>query len=267
MITIKLRPILTVLLAGFFVSSCAAIVKKESFDFKTTSLFTKPCKELEQAKLQLQLENKEERKGFWHKVNPARLVKGEGAEKIKEIDTTVNKCKITDIENMIIAFMSIKETDETKGILGDTKEGVRKKGFTMYMDEAQKVRRPNTRPLYGNEALTEIGMGVSQPPLQKPEDIKAYNEFMGQIDGEMFIERGMRHVEDRLCINNDESLDIGDDYTFVVVWRNNHVFKRVVKGGPINNPKKKYAILVCPGGFVGDMLKGILGSGTKILIP
>ena len=264
MIPRKLRLIPIVFLAGILMSSCAAIVKKESFDFKTTSLFIKTCKELEEAKLQL---GKEQKKGFWQKVNPAQLIEEKGTEKIKKIDTTVNECKTPDLEKMTAAFMSIKETDETRGIRGDTMEEVRNKGFTIYSDDTQKVRRPNTRPLYGNEALTEVGMGVSQPPLQKPEDIKAYNEIMGQIYGQMYVERGMRRVEDRICINNDDSLDIGDDYTFVIVWRNDYVFKRVVKGGPINNPKKKYAFLVCPGGFIGDMLKGITGSGVKMLIP
>lgn len=44
------------------------------------------------------------------------------------------------------------------------------------------------------------------------------------------------------------------------MWRNGRVFKRVIKGGPINNPKQERALLGCPFDFIVDTLKGI---GTK----
>ena len=44
------------------------------------------------------------------------------------------------------------------------------------------------------------------------------------------------------------------------MWRNGRVFKRVIKGGPINNPKQERALPGCPFDFIVDTLKGI---GTK----
>jgi hypothetical protein len=50
------------------------------------------------------------------------------------------------------------------------------------------------------------------------------------------------------------------------VFRNGHVFKRVIKGGPINNPKQERAFLVCPGDFIIDTVKGVGGKAAGGLI-
>src|SRR3989442_15866127 len=78
---------------------------------------------------------------------------------------------------MIEQFETIQEMEAARGIPGDTIEEVRAKGFSIYEDANPKLRRPNTLVLYGNDALAAVGMGVSAPPLQKPEEIKADPDF------------------------------------------------------------------------------------------
>lgn len=116
---------------------------------------------------------------------------------------------------------------------------------------------PNSRPLYGNDALASVGMGVSPPPLQRPDDIKAYADYMAQHYGEEYIERDVKAVADRFCLNRRESLETGDDRVFAIVWRAGRVFKRVIKGGPVNNPKQERGLLICPGSFIVDTLTGV----------
>jgi hypothetical protein len=153
--------------------------------------------------------------------------------------------------------MSIQETDDARGIPGDTIDEVRAKGFSIFTDAAGRKRRPNTKPLYGNDALAAVGMSVAPPPLQRPEEIKAYADFMGSHYGEEYYEKDLKNFADRICLNRRDSAELGDDRTFAIVWRSGHVFKRVIKGGPINNPKQERALLVCPFEFIVDILKGI----------
>jgi hypothetical protein len=75
--------------------------------------------------------------------------------------------------------------------------------------------------------------------------------------GEEYYEKDMKNVVDRFCLNRRDSHELGDDRTFAIVWRNGHVFKRVIKGGPINNPKQERGFLVCPGDFIVDTVKGV----------
>src|SRR5262249_61677977 len=86
-------------------------------------------------------------------------------------------------------------------------------------DSKRRVRRPNTRVLYGNDALGTVGMGVAPPPLQRPEDIKAYTDFMGQLYAEEYVEKDVMRVTDRYCLNNRETLDTGDERTLAILWR------------------------------------------------
>lgn len=256
--------ILVILLSGC-ASSGLSIVQKEFFDFKTTGLFVKSCQELKKA--EREIESPPQKKGFFTKINPVSLFKSDPKERVEKLQTTVNDCTVPDIERMVEVFRSIRETDEKNGILGDTRAEVRKKGFTIYTDEKEKVHRQNTRVLSGNDALAEVGMSVSPPPLQKSEEIKDYTEFMKSHYGEQYFERGLKKVTDRLCINNDESLEIGSDYSFVIVWRGDHVLSRLIKGGLINNPKKESALFKCPAGFIGDLFRGGVGRGVNMLIP
>src|SRR5207247_2591056 len=131
--------------------SRAPILRKQSFDFKTTALFKLPCDTPEV-------------------LEAKREIPDDGLE------TSDNQCNSVHMLRMVDRFMSIQEADEAKGIRGDTVTEVRAKGFSIFTDPQGRKRRPNTKPLYGNDALAAVGMGVAPPPLQKAEDIKAYTD-------------------------------------------------------------------------------------------
>lgn len=210
----------------------APLLRKQAFDFKTTALFKLPCDNPEVLEAQ-------------------REVKDDGLE------TEANQCNSVHMLRMADRFMTIQETDESRGIPGDSIEQVREKGFSIFLDTAGRLRRPNSRPLYGNDALAAVGMGVSPPPLQRPEDIKAYTDYMAQHYGEEYFERDVKQVADRFCLNRKESLETGDDRVFAIVWRGGRVFKRVIKGGPVSNPRQERGLLICPGNFIVDTLTGV----------
>jgi hypothetical protein len=106
-------------------------------------------------------------------------------------------------------------------------------------------------------------MGVSPPPLQTPADVRNYTDFMGSHYAEEYYERDLRSVTDRFCINSRDSHDLGDDRTFAIVWRNGHVYKRVIKGGPIDNPKQEKGFLICPGTFIVDTVSGGVSTAAR----
>jgi hypothetical protein len=215
----------------------APLLRKQSFDFKTTALFKLPCETPEV-------------------LEAKRELPDDGLE------TEANQCNSVHMLRMADRFMTIRETDEEKGVLGDTIAEVRAKGFSIYLDTDGRKRRPNTRPLYGNDALAAVGMGVSPPPLQRPEDIKAYADYMAQHYGEEYVEKDLKNVVDRFCLNRRESLETGEDRVFAIVWRSGRVFKRVIKGGPIHNPKQERGLLICPGNFILDTVTGV---GSKAM--
>lgn len=210
----------------------APILRKQSFDFKTTALFKLPCDTPEV-------------------LEAKREIPDDGLE------TDANQCNSVHMLRMADRFMTIQETDETRGLQGDTVDEVRAKGFSIFLDPERRKRRPNTRPLYGNDALAAVGMGVSPPPLQRPEDIKAYTDYMAQHYGEEYVEKDLKNVTDRFCLNRRESLETGDDRVFAIVWRGGHVFKRVIKGGPVSNPKQERGLLICPANFILDTVTGV----------
>lgn len=210
------------------------VIRKQAVDFKSTALFKLPCDE--------------------------NLPPG-------EYEMEVNRCNSTHMTRMVERFMLIQEADEARGVPGDTIDDVRRKGFTIYGDPAKKTRRANTRVLYGNEALAAAGMGVSPPPLQKPEEIKAYADFMSQHYAEEYLERDVTVVNDRFCINNRDTLEFGDDRVFAILWRGGHVFKRIIKGGPVNNPKHERALLLCPAAFITDTLTGAASRTVTTITP
>ncbi|HEV8584203.1 MAG TPA: hypothetical protein VGT02_04450 [Methylomirabilota bacterium] len=224
--------------------STAPILRKQSFDFKTTALFKLPCDTPEV-------------------LEAKREIPDDGLE------TAENQCNSVHMLRMVDRFLSIQEADEKQGVPGDTIAQVREKGFTIFTDPQGRKRRANTRPLYGVDALAAVGVGVAPPPLQRIDEIKAYADFMGAHYGEEYEERDVKNVVDRFCLNRRDSHELGDARTFTIVWRNGHVFKRVIKGGPINNPKQERAFLVCPGDFIVDTVKGV-GSkavGGMTLVP
>jgi len=224
--------------------STVPILRKQSFDFKTTALFKLPCDTPEV-------------------LEAKREIPDDGLE------TADNQCNSVHMLRMVDRFLSIREADEAKGVPGDTIADVRAKGFTIFTDPEGRKRRPNTKPLYGNDALAAVGIGVAPPPLQKAEEIKAYADFMGAHYGEEYYEKDLKNVVDRFCLNRRDSHELGDDRTFAIVWRNGHVFKRVIKGGPINNPKQERAFLVCPGDFIIDTVKGAgsKAAGAFMVLP
>jgi hypothetical protein len=215
----------------------APLLRKQSFDFKTTALFKLPCDTPEV-------------------LEAKREVESDGLE------TEANQCNSVHMLRMVDRFMTIQETDESRGIQGDTVEQVRQKGFSIFLDANNRMRRPNSRPLYGNDALASVGMGVSPPPLQRPEDIKAYADYMAQHYGEEYVERDVKNVADRFCLNRRESLEVGDDRIFAIVWRGGHVFKRVIKG--VNNPKQERGLLICPGNFLIETLTGVGNKAVTV---
>jgi hypothetical protein len=220
----------------------APILRKQSFDFKTTALFKLPCDTPE--------------------VLAAKREIPDDA-----LETSDNQCNSVHMLRMVDRFMSIQEADEPKGIPGDTIEEVRAKGFSIFIDREGRKRRQNTKPLYGNDALAAVGMGVAPPQLQKIEEIKAYTDFMATHYGEEYEERDVKQVVDRFCLNRRDSHELGDARTFAIVWRNGHVFKRIIKGGPINNPKQERGFLVCPGDFIVETVKGVGGRAATTFIP
>ena len=220
----------------------APLLRKQAFDFKTTALFKLPCDTPEVLEAKREIAN-------------------------DELETEANQCNSVHMLRMADRFMTIQETDEARGIPGDTLQEVRQKGFSIFLDANRRLRRPNSRPLYGNDALAAVGMGVSPPPLQRPEDIKAYADYMAQHYGEEYFERDVKNVIDRFCLNRRESLETGDDRIFAIVWRGGHVFKRVIKGGPVNNPKQERGLLICPGNFILDTLTGVGNKAVGAFTP
>lgn len=255
----RYRLIVTASLLALAVTGCstAPLLQRQSFDFKTTALFQKPCPVPDAN----EPDPNQYQAGATQKVS---LVQGRRASKLETKD---NRCNATYLEKMVEKFLEIRETDETRGVPGDTVGDVRQKGFAIHVGGDPRLQRPNTRALYGADALAAVGMGVSAPPLQKPEEIKAYTEFMAQHYGEEYFEKDMKHVVDRFCLNRRETLDVGDDRTFTIVWRNGRVLKRVIKGGPIDNPKQDRGFLICPGDFIVDTLSGTASGAIKALSP
>lgn len=223
--------------AAFLTVGCASILIKETRSFKNTTLFDRQC-------------SKDERDKF--------------SEKFEKIDTDKKEkndgeCLAPDMEIMVKKFWSIQEIDEKKNIHGDTLEDVRSKGFTIYRDEQKGKRVPNTRALFGDEALSALGMGVGGD-ARFAQDAKAISDFKGRHYGEMYEQEDVLRVMDRICINTRNMLEKGDTYTFIIVWRDSHVLRRVIKGGSIDHPSSEHAFLLCP----GDAIAGGMGKGAEI---
>src|SRR2546425_12911790 len=102
-------------------------------------------------------------------------------------ETMLNRGNRTRLSRMIEQFETIQEMEPARGIPGDTMEEVRAKGFSIYEDANPKLRRPNTLVLYGNDALAAVGMGVSAPPLQTPEEIKRSEEHTSELQSLAYL--------------------------------------------------------------------------------
>lgn len=223
--------------AAFLIAGCASILIKESRSFKNTTLFDRPCEKVEKDQFSQKFE----------KTDKNKKEKNNG------------ECLAPNMEIMVQKFLSIQEIDEKKNIPGDTKEEVFSKGFSIYRDEQKGIRVPNTRALFGDEALAALGMGVGGD-ARFAQDAKAIADFKGRHYGEMYEQEDVLRVIDRICINTRNMLEKGDTYTFVIVWRDGHVLRRVIKGGSINHPSSEHAIFLCP----GDAIAGGMGKGAEI---
>src|SRR5438552_16037626 len=166
---------------GLVLTGCAermSIIRKHAVDLKTTALFKRPC---------------------------------DADVPMAQYETMLNRCNRTRLSRMIERFETSQEMEAARGIPGDTIEEVRAKGFSIYEDANPKLRRPNTLVLYGNDALAAVGMGVSAPPLQKPEEIKAYADFMAVHEAEQYIEVDVGSVVDRYRDNHRAACDVGEE--------------------------------------------------------
>lgn len=214
-----------VILISFIVSGCAAILQKNESKFETTGLFMKSCK------------NKD---------------CGEGENE-------------ADIGKMITAFNKIKESDEEKGILGDSIDEVKTKGFNIYLDKEEKIQRPGTEILYGADALAAVGMPLNPPQLNTPEAIEMYKKYMKSHFAWTFQEINLKGTSDRIYINTRNSSTVGPNYKFVIIFKDKRVFRRVIKGGPQNTETQEKAFLLGPGGFLGDTLRGGISHGINMI--
>ncbi len=219
-------------LVFLFASGCASILTEESFDFRTTGLFTRPC-------------TKEEK------------------EKFEKEYTQNGKCLAPDIETMVARFATIKESTDVQA--GDTIEDVRQKGFRVYIDETKGIRVRNTEMLYGDEALLAIGMGVGAGNPQNAGDAERLSKYKGEHYGEVYVEQGSFRVSDRLFINTMNVSAVGNTRLFIVVWKNGRALKRIIKENPIDNSQHQRAFLLGPGGAITDGAKTGINIGIKAI--
>ncbi|MBI2446248.1 MAG: hypothetical protein HYV51_00285 [Parcubacteria group bacterium] len=241
----------------FVISGCTAvgsITQKDNYKFETTGLFIKPCQE----RADLEKSNQNKKSGFFAKFKTSK------EDRAKELNTTLN-CNEVDIERMVAVFNSIKESDEENGILGDSIEEVKSKGFTIHLDNEGKTRRPSTEILYGADALAEVGMPLNPPQLNTPEAIEIYKKYMKSHLAWTFKETKIGEKTDRFYINTKNASTIGPNYKFVITYKNNHVFRRVTKGGPQNRVTQEKAFLLGPGEFIGDLLTGGVNKGINLI--
>lgn len=238
-------------------SACAAIgsiTRKNESKFETTGLFVKPCKE----RTDFEKSEQKEKEGFFAKFKSSK------EERAKELNTTPD-CNGADLSKMIEAFGSIKESNEESGIIGDSIDDVKRKGFTIYVDNEEKIRRQSTEILYGADALAAVGMPLNPPQLNSPEAIEAYKKYMKSHFAWIFKETNLEGVADRIYINTKNSSTTGPDYRFVITFNNGHVFRRVIKGGPQNTVMQEKAFLLGPGGFVSDLIMGGVNRSLNLI--
>jgi len=62
---------------------------------------------------------------------------------VDPLEIKLTECNSTRLVRMVENFLRIQEADPEAGIPGDTLAEVRAKGFTIYADPDQRIRRPN----------------------------------------------------------------------------------------------------------------------------
>ena len=118
------RALLLILTLPLTACSHSPVMVKHSYDFRTTALFKLPCDQVRKPDAP---------------VDP--------------LEVKLTECNSTRLVRMVENFLRIREADPDQGISGDTLADVRAKGFSIYVDTDERVRRPNTKPLYGSDAL------------------------------------------------------------------------------------------------------------------
>lgn len=253
----KIPNIFTIALLIPIFSGCAmigSVTQKNESKFETTGLFIKPCKE----RTDLEKSDRKGKNGFWSKFRSSK------EDRAKELNATLN-CNEVDLTKMIEAFGGIKESDEEKGASGDSIDDVKTKGFTIYLDDKGKTQRPSTEILYGADALAAAGMPLNPPQLNTPEAIETYKKYMKSHFAWTFQETNIEGISDRIYINTRNASTTGPSYKFVIIFKDNHVFRRVIKGGPQNTITQEKAFLLGPGGFIGDLITGGVNRGFSII--
>lgn len=221
----------------WLLAGCAtfnSILTEEMFDFRTTNLFTRRC-------------TKDEK------------------EKFEKEYTQSGKCLAPDLETMAAQFNAIKESSGVQA--GDTVAEVRQKGFYLYSNETKGIRVPNTEVLYGDDALQAIGMGIGAGNPQNDSDAERLSKFKGEHYGEVYVEQGLFKVHDRLFINTMNTSAAGSTRLFIIVWKNGHVLRRIIKENPVDNPQHQRAFLLGPGGAITDGAKQGINIGIKAIKP
>src|SRR2546426_6451689 len=137
----------------------APVLRRQSFDFKTTALFKLPCDTPEV-------------------LEAKREIPDDGLE------TADNQCNSVHMLRMVDRFLSIQEADEAKGVPGDTIAEVRAKGFTIFTDPEGRKRRGNSQQLNGVEALDAVDIGVAAPKIKKGANRNNHMSVMGAANDE-----------------------------------------------------------------------------------
>ncbi|MBI5004905.1 MAG: hypothetical protein HZC04_01830 [Candidatus Lloydbacteria bacterium] len=174
-----------------------------------------------------------------------------------------NKHCVANIEKMLEQFRKIRVTDKKTDSLGDTVTEVTQKGFTICLNPLCTKFRSNTQEYRGTKALEAAGRGNFQQTFSGIKEVQEYGVFLGNISAQEYRETNIVSDADRICVNRDESLRYGYDFTFIILFEGGHVSDTLIKGGEVYEPKTEEALLKCPSGAIGSLL----GSGMRALVP
>lgn len=223
----------------FLLAGCASVLTRQEYQFKTTNIFSRSC-----------VTTEEKEKFFRHYR-----------------EKNEKECSVPDIPTMVEKFLSIRETDSANLTIGDSIAEVRAKGFTIWQNEERGIRMPNTRSLYGDGAMALIGIEVSGSKASTAQEAESLSRFKSSHYGEEYTEYGIGEIIDRICLNEKNSYKYGDNYFFIIVFRNGHVLRRVIAGGSVNSMTTERAFLLCPGDAIGGMANTGAKEGIKSIIP
>lgn len=177
-------------------------------------------------------------------------------------DSEKKNC-VANIEKMLEQFKKIRITDKKVGAVGDAVAEVTEKGFTICLNPLCTKFRPNTQEYRGTKALEAAGRGNFQQTFSGIKEVQEYGIFLGNISAQEYKETNIVFDSDRICVNKDESLRYGYDFTLIILFENGHVSDTLIKGGEIYEPKTEEAFLKCPSAAIG----AAIGAGARALVP